>query len=119
MLLEVSCTVKEYSDFLTSAEEAGVIPGFDMHGADEYSSFHVNGQKPDEDIKPETHMESASLGNDETIGKASKNTYEEGDLFISDGLIYKATVHIDPGNILVVDGNCVSTTLNEELKLLK
>lgn len=119
MLLEVSCTVKDFMDFMDKVSEAGIPIEFDMHGADEYSSFHVEGQTPDEDIRPDIHIESSSLGNNEAIGQGSRNSYDEGDLFISNGVIYKATVHIDPETILVVDGNCVTTTLNDELKLLK
>lgn len=119
MLLEVSCTTAEFNDFLSLAEAAGIVPSFDMHGADEFSSFHVEGQKPDEDLRPDTHVESSSLGNEETIGKPSTSRYEIGDLFISNGVIYKATVGIDPGQIIVVGGNCETTTLNDELKLLK
>lgn len=119
MLLEVSCTVAEFNDFLTDVEKAGITVGFDMHGADEFSTFHVEGQKPDEDIRPETHVESTSLGNEENIGGPSKHGYEIGDLFICNGVIYKATVNIYRGDTLVVNGNCVATTLNDELKLLK
>lgn len=119
MLLEVSCTTSEFNEFLSRAEEAGIVPSFDMHGADEYSSFHVEGQKPDEDIVPDTHVDSSSLGNEEIIGKPSRNGYEVGDLFISDGIMYKATTVIYPNQVLVVGGNCETTTLNDELKLLK
>ena len=119
MLLEVSCTVAEFNEFLNAAETAGVVPSFDMHGADEYSTFHVEGQKPDEDIRPETHVESTSLGNEETIGHPARNEYEIDDLFMSNGVLYKATVRIDLGDIITVGGNCEPTTLNDELKLLK
>ena len=39
MLLEVKCTVEHFQEFLNKAEEAGIRPDFDMHGADENSSF--------------------------------------------------------------------------------
>ena len=119
MLLEVSCTVQEFMDFMTQVSEAGIHTDFDMHGADSYSSFQVNGQYPTYDVRPDDHMSSKALGNEEVIGNHSLNAYEVNDLFMCDGQLCKAVVRINPGDILTLNGNCVFTTLNEELKLLK
>lgn len=53
MLLEVNCSVEHFMDFLNNAEKAGVKPDFDMHGADENSSFgsvaDVTAPEPEDD----------------------------------------------------------------------
>ena len=43
MLLEINCSVEHYMEFLNKAEAQGVKPDFDMHGADQNSSFGLTG----------------------------------------------------------------------------
>ena len=53
MLLEVKCSVDQFNAFLSQAEEAGVRPNFDMHGADEISSFSLVTDHTEEEIEAE------------------------------------------------------------------
>ena len=55
----------------------------------------------------------------ESIGSPSSQTYEVDDVFMADGQMYKAVAKIYTGNILVENGNCEQTTINNELAKLK
>lgn len=59
MLLEVNCSVEHYMEFLDKAEAQGVKPDFDMHGADENSSFGLDGDNIDAEnvVESETYID--------------------------------------------------------------
>lgn len=63
----------------------------------------------------DTKLNSSIIGTSETIGEPSINSYEIGDTFAANGNYYKAVATIIKGNILVENGNCELTTIEEEL----
>lgn len=77
MLLEVKCSIADYMDFLDKAEAAGVKPGFDMHGADENSSFSLVANAQNADTIDTNGAEEVEPGFYQATGTETSSNTEE------------------------------------------
>lgn len=46
MLLDLSCTCKEFCEFIQKGSDAGIKPDFNLEGRDKYSGFGIAAELP-------------------------------------------------------------------------
>lgn len=81
------------------------------------SLTNLNGSLGTITDKVNKKLDASVIGEVETIGDKSLESYEVNDTFMgSDGKYYKATAPIIAGTILSVGGNCEETNVSDELK---
>lgn len=68
MLLEINCDLEHFMGFLDKVEAAGIKPDFEMHGADENSSFSSTAQSV-----PKETTEESTEDNDEEVVEDKEN----------------------------------------------
>ena len=104
MLLEISCSVEHFMNFLEQAEKFGLKPDFDMRGADISSGFGSTAQDPDsgpvEEDEVHSDDEDIILNDDNDLLENEENDNEE---FSSD----------DPDILLNEDSISLSLDINE------
>ena len=50
MLLEVSCSLDHFEEFINKCKAADILVDFDIHAADQNSSFKSEGEKASEEV---------------------------------------------------------------------
>lgn len=67
MLLEISCDIEHFENFINKCKSAGLTVDFDIHAADQNSSFRCEGEVPQLNMEIITDTDSVESTEEEPV----------------------------------------------------